>query len=1029
MRSEPDGAARSYAAPSGFLRRALPYAAAMFFSLALYFPLLLMDAHIVGGDYADYNIPVRAYAAQAFHHGRIPFWATELFGGFPFLDDPQTAFFGPVNLIFAALFPHPESASIMDKFTLLQHLLIALGAVFLARSFGLGAAGAVVAGLAGSLNGHHLMHFGQINMIGSIGLGLFSLGCLTRAIRHSSARWAVTAGLGFSAMILTGHPQSALFTYYTAAAGCALFCAREAFWLRRPRQAWRVAWLAGLALGLGMAASLIQILPTRDLLAASQRAHLSLEDATPAEFVPREFPVLFFPGLYQPLWWRQTPHLRWVVCRDNWSSMVSFEHQFHIGFVIFALGLFGFLANFRRYIAHALFWPAILLLVCAMGKAGYLYPLIFNYFPGFRQMRIPPRLLWIAFMGWGILAGMALDAVIHRCSDPAVKAAARRSAATVALLWLAGAAVLGVYYLRFGSRVGAFQALFVTSPGFILGKTRSASAFVTDITQQLILATAAMGLCFAWLLLAGTGRARARRLLAACAVLAAFVELHVYGFHKNIVIGQPGPERIVDGMFTAVPEHIPGRLLSTDPGPWGKASGLVSGRNMAHGYGALVLEAVNRLLPRETVSVGSPDNERRMDLWNVTHLLFHNKTYDAALTSGAVSLPGTGWAELCPSPSPEQRSSLTWDLDTTAPVARIHLISAAGFSAHLPDGKPVAELSAIMGNDSPATTFPVRLGYETAEWAHSFARNACWPRHRQAPVAFINPIVDYYCPDGVFYAGSFDLPQARKLASVTVTARELHDNGVQHLEYVFGLPLCKGLERLRWSLPHGVAQAAFGPLYSDIVTTAPLYVSHLILEDTEGRFQICPAAEVSGRKLVASNNPGWLVLERRNGPKGYAWLVPSAEAETFKFDYKFVKERLLSESFDPGKSVILSKREIAPDLQRRLSAPQPASFSGHADFAQNTPEKFTVATDANQQGWLVMSHPYYKGWSAELDGKPVRLYRANAAFCAVNVPAGKHTVVMSYRKRRFAAGAGVSAAAWVLGLAFAALPRRNCVRT
>jgi uncharacterized membrane protein YfhO len=74
-----------------------------------------------------------------------------------------------------------------------------------------------------------------------------------------------------------------------------------------------------------------------------------------------------------------------------------------------------------------------------------------------------------------------------------------------------------------------------------------------------------------------------------------------------------------------------------------------------------------------------------------------------------------------------------------------------------------------------------------------------------------------------------------------------------------------------------------------------------------------------------------------------------------------------------------------------------------------------VLTDA--PGVLVLTDLYTKDWLAQLDGDPVKLYRANYAYRAVFVPAGRHRVAFAYSPRSFSMGAGLT----VLGLIAAVL--------
>ncbi len=69
---------------------------------------------------------------------------------------------------------------------------------------------------------------------------------------------------------------------------------------------------------------------------------------------------------------------------------------------------------------------------------------------------------------------------------------------------------------------------------------------------------------------------------------------------------------------------------------------------------------------------------------------------------------------------------------------------------------------------------------------------------------------------------------------------------------------------------------------------------------------------------------------------------------------------------------------------------------------------------APRDGLAVILDPSYPGWTATLDGRPVPLLRADFAFQAVPVPAGRHELRLTYRNRWVGIGAAVSVATLVL---------------
>ena len=69
--------------------------------------------------------------------------------------------------------------------------------------------------------------------------------------------------------------------------------------------------------------------------------------------------------------------------------------------------------------------------------------------------------------------------------------------------------------------------------------------------------------------------------------------------------------------------------------------------------------------------------------------------------------------------------------------------------------------------------------------------------------------------------------------------------------------------------------------------------------------------------------------------------------------------------------------------------------------------------DAAAPSLVVVAQTYYHNWHAEIDGQASPLLRANVAFQAVQVPAGRHKVHLFYQDRAFEIGAAISICMWV----------------
>jgi hypothetical protein len=75
--------------------------------------------------------------------------------------------------------------------------------------------------------------------------------------------------------------------------------------------------------------------------------------------------------------------------------------------------------------------------------------------------------------------------------------------------------------------------------------------------------------------------------------------------------------------------------------------------------------------------------------------------------------------------------------------------------------------------------------------------------------------------------------------------------------------------------------------------------------------------------------------------------------------------------------------------------------------------KVEIEVEASAPAVVVVAQTFYHDWRASVDGREVPLLRANDAFQAVEVPQGRHQVVLRYRDQAFEWGAAISIVAWV----------------
>ena len=115
---------------------------------------------------------------------------------------------------------------------------------------------------------------------------------------------------------------------------------------------------------------------------------------------------------------------------------------------------------------------------------------------------------------------------------------------------------------------------------------------------------------------------------------------------------------------------------------------------------------------------------------------------------------------------------------------------------------------------------------------------------------------------------------------------------------------------------------------------------------------------------------------------------------------------LAQSDFDSGKTVVLPPSEKIFVTVSNLTA---AKILSSKFGIQSVDAEVSAA----EPSLVVVAQTYYHNWHAEIDGQPARLLRANVAFQAVQIPAGRHQIHLFYQDRAFEIGAAISLCMWV----------------
>jgi hypothetical protein len=136
-------------------------------------------------------------------------------------------------------------------------------------------------------------------------------------------------------------------------------------------------------------------------------------------------------------------------------------------------------------------------------------------------------------------------------------------------------------------------------------------------------------------------------------------------------------------------------------------------------------------------------------------------------------------------------------------------------------------------------------------------------------------------------------------------------------------------------------------------------------------------------ELIARTPDAYLYANPRALPR----VLFASAARRMDQDYLVTTGRW--PDFDPTREVVLDVRAVDAGLVSR--AP------GRARLVSYRNTEVVIEADSPAGGWVVLHDPWHPWWRAEVDGRPVKIERANAIFRAIAVPGGRVTVRFRFR--------------------------------
>ena len=95
--------------------------------------------------------------------------------------------------------------------------------------------------------------------------------------------------------------------------------------------------------------------------------------------------------------------------------------------------------------------------------------------------------------------------------------------------------------------------------------------------------------------------------------------------------------------------------------------------------------------------------------------------------------------------------------------------------------------------------------------------------------------------------------------------------------------------------------------------------------------------------------------------------------------------------------VFFQENEIDFDVPDKRKAKYFLGPDAMAIIKRDDPNRIDIVIDVPADGFLTRLENFHRGWKATIDGVPAKIYRANYAFQAIQLPVGKHRVVFEFK--------------------------------
>lgn len=356
-------------------------------------------------DIINYFSFLRGYFANSLkQYGEFPLWNPYVFSGYPFIGNPQSGIFYPINILFI-IFP---TNLVFGYVFVLDIFLIGLFAYLFCRAIHLDKYSSLVSAIifmfSGTLIGR--IYAGHLPNVDAVVWFPLTLLFYELAIEKKNLIYGVLAGISLALQFLTGHIQ---FAAYGLVGSVLYFILRSISQIREEqstRGMGKPLLILAISFILCFSLSAVQLLPSIEFSGFSNRTGgVSYEFASQYSLPPYHLITFIAPEFFG------NPIDGSYVGRSNFWELCGY-----MGVLPLILCLIGVLFKKNRYtIIFSIF--VLFTLLFSFGKYSPFFSIFYYYIPGFNMFRVPATFLYIYSFSIAILCGFGSSFLIGEISE------------------------------------------------------------------------------------------------------------------------------------------------------------------------------------------------------------------------------------------------------------------------------------------------------------------------------------------------------------------------------------------------------------------------------------------------------------------------------------------------------------------------------------------------------------------------------------------------------------------------------------